>query len=83
MVERSKKAAEEFMQSHKMIADGRIEFMGATVISSTRISMLYGNGKYGAIQIAVDPYAGKVEHFGYWDGDDIVTAPVKEGSGLG
>lgn len=82
-VEQSKKAAEEFMQSHKMIADGRIEFMGATVISSTRISMLYGNGKDGAIQIAVDPYAGKVEHFGYWDRDDIVTAPVKEGSGLG
>lgn len=82
-VEQSKKAAEEFMQTHKMIVDGRIDFMGATVISSTRISMLYGNGKDGAIQIAVDPYTGKVEHFGFWDRDDIVTAPVKEGTGLG
>lgn len=82
-VEESKKAAEEFMQSHKMIVDDRIEFLGATVISSTKISMLYGNGEDGAIQIAVDPYTGKVEHFGFWDRDDIVAAPVKEGSGLG
>lgn len=82
-VEESKKVAQEFLQSHNMIVDGRIEFMGATVISSTRISMLYGNGKDGAIQIAVDPYTGKVEHFGFWDRDDMVTSPVKEGSGLG
>lgn len=81
--EQSKKVAEEFMQSHKMIVDGKIEFLGATVISSTRISMLYGNGEDGAIQIAVDPYAGKVEHFGFWDRDDIVTSPVKEGEGIG
>lgn len=82
-VEQSKKVAEEFMKSHKMIVDGKIGFMGATVISSTRISMLYGNGKDGAIQVAVDPYTGKVEHFGFWDKDDIVTSPVKEGSGIG
>lgn len=82
-MEESKKVAEGFMQSHNMIVDGKIEFMGATVISSTRISMLYANGKDGTIQIAVDPYTGKVEHFGYWDRDDIVPAPVKEGSGLG
>lgn len=30
-------------------------------------SMFYGTGKDGTIQIAVDPYTGKVEHFGFWD----------------
>ena len=62
---RNQKSAEEFRKSHEMIADSKLDFMGATIIADSRTVLTYGNGKDGAVQVAVDTYAGKVEHFEY------------------
>lgn len=84
-VEESKRAAEEFLKSHEMIADGKLDFMGATIIADSRTVLTYGNGKDGAVQVAVDTYAGKVEHFEYMSRKqaEIIIKPMEEGSGLG
>lgn len=84
-VEEAKKLAVEFLISNNMIVDGKPKFMGTTIISDFRTIVTFQNGTDGAIDVAVDIYAGKVEHFEYMSKEraEMILKPVEEGEGLG
>lgn len=77
--------AKEFLTAAELTEDGRTEMMGATIISDRRIVVTFENGPDGAISVAVDIKAGKVEHFELMSREraEMICKPKVEGSGLG
>lgn len=84
-LEEVKAVAKEFLVSNEMIADGKIEFMGSTIISKNRTIVTYQNGKNGAIDVSVDTAAGKVDHFEYMSKEraEMILKPKSESELLG
>lgn len=84
-MEEAKKVAKEFLAAAELTEDGRTETMGATIISDRRIVVTFENGPDGAISVAVDIKAGKVEHFELMSREraEMICKPKAEGSGLG
>lgn len=84
-VEEAKKTAKDFLKTNDLTEDGIIKFMSAKLISESRTLLTYENGRDGAIQVAVDVLAGKVENFEYISRQQAIeiSKPVKEGEGIG
>jgi len=84
-LEEVKAVAKEFLVSNEMIVDGRIEFMGSTIISENRTIVTYQNGENGAIDVSVDTAAGKVDHFEYMSKEraEMILKPKSESELLG
>lgn len=84
-MEETKAVAKEFLLAHEMIKGGKIEFMGFAIISNDRTVVTYQNGKDGAIQVAVNIAAGKVEHFEYMTKEraEMILRPKAESELVG
>lgn len=84
-VEDAKKIATEFMVSKQILPEDQIKLLGASVTNDISISVLYEDGKDGAVAVQVDVKTGTVGCFDRLTrerGMKWIT-PIEAGSGVG